>query len=30
VRAVLELNGGAARRFGIAPGDKVAHPAFGR
>lgn len=28
VRAVLEIDGGAARRLGIAPGDKVAHPAF--
>lgn len=28
VRAVLEIAGGAARRLGIAPGDKVAHPMF--
>lgn len=27
-RAVIELNGGAASRLGIAPGDKVAHPVF--
>ncbi len=26
--AVLELNGGSAARFGIAPGDRVLHPAF--
>lgn len=30
VRAVLEIDGGAARRLGIAAGDKVAHPMFGR
>ena len=28
VRAVLEIAGGASRRLGIAPGDKVAHPMF--
>ena len=28
VTAVLELNGGAARRLGIKPGDRVVHPAF--
>ena len=28
VRAVLELIGGSARKFGIAPGDKVAFPIF--
>ncbi|MEP9351384.1 DUF192 domain-containing protein [Xanthobacter sp. KR7-225] len=28
VRAVLEIDGGASRRLGIAPGDKVAHPMF--
>jgi uncharacterized membrane protein (UPF0127 family) len=28
VRAVLEIDGGAARRLGIAAGDKVAHPVF--
>jgi uncharacterized membrane protein (UPF0127 family) len=28
VTAVLELNGGAARRLGIKPGDQVVHPAF--
>jgi len=30
VRAVLEVIGGTARKFGIAPGDKVGHPMFGR
>jgi uncharacterized membrane protein (UPF0127 family) len=30
VRAVLELNGGTAARLGIAPGDHVLHPIFGR
>jgi uncharacterized membrane protein (UPF0127 family) len=30
VRAVLELNGGTAERLGIAPGDRVLHPIFGR
>ena len=29
VRAVIELNGGAARDFGIGPGDKVHAKAFG-
>jgi uncharacterized membrane protein (UPF0127 family) len=28
VRAVLEVAGGTARKFGIAPGDRVAHPIF--
>ena len=27
-RAVLEVNAGAARRLGIAPGDRVMHPLF--
>jgi len=30
VRAVLELAGGSARRFGIAIGDRVVHPIFAR
>lgn len=30
VRAVLEVIGGTARKYGIAPGDKVAHPIFAR
>lgn len=30
VRAVLELNGGTAERLGIAAGDRVLHPIFGR
>jgi uncharacterized membrane protein (UPF0127 family) len=30
VRAVLELNGGTAARLGIARGDRVLHPIFGR
>jgi len=30
VRAVIELNGGTAARLGIAPGDRVLHPIFGR
>jgi len=29
VRAVLELNGGSAARFGIKPGDHVRHAIFG-
>jgi uncharacterized protein len=29
VRAVLEVVAGTARRLGIAPGDRVAHPIFG-
>jgi uncharacterized membrane protein (UPF0127 family) len=28
VRAVLEVVGGTAKKFGIAPGDRVAHPLF--
>jgi len=28
VRAVLEVNAGMARKLGIAPGDRVAHPIF--
>ena len=28
VRAVLEVIGGTVRKFGIAPGDHVAHPMF--
>jgi uncharacterized protein len=30
VRAVLEVIGGTARKLGIAPGDRVAHPIFKR
>lgn len=30
VRAVLELVAGSARKYGIAPGDQVAHPLFRR
>jgi uncharacterized membrane protein (UPF0127 family) len=29
VRAVLEVVAGTARKLGLAPGDKVAHPMFG-
>ena len=29
VRAVLEVVAGTAKKLGIAPGDKVAHPMFG-
>jgi uncharacterized protein len=29
VRAVIELNGGTAARFGIKPGDRVLYPIFG-
>ncbi|MGE3150680.1 MAG: DUF192 domain-containing protein [Pseudorhodoplanes sp.] len=29
VRGVLEVIGGTARKLGIAPGDRVAHPFFG-
>ena len=29
VRAVLELNGGEAKRIGLAPGDRLRHPVFG-
>ena len=28
VKAVIELNGGTAAKFGIRPGDRVVHPAF--
>src|SRR6201987_4906288 len=28
VRAVLEVKGGTAKKLGIAPGDRVAHPIF--
>jgi uncharacterized membrane protein (UPF0127 family) len=30
VRGVLEVVAGTARKLGVAPGDKVAHPIFGR
>jgi uncharacterized membrane protein (UPF0127 family) len=30
VKAVLELNGGTAARFGLKPGDRVAHAWFGK
>jgi uncharacterized protein len=30
VLAVLEVIGGTAKKFGIAPGDRVAHPLFSR
>jgi uncharacterized protein len=30
VLAVLEVIGGTARKLGIAPGDRVAHPIFRR
>jgi uncharacterized membrane protein (UPF0127 family) len=29
VRAVLEVVAGTAKKLGIAPGDRVAHPLFG-
>jgi len=29
VRGVLEVIGGTAKKYGIAPGDRVAHPLFG-
>ncbi len=29
VRGVLEVSGGTAKKYGIAPGDRVAHPLFG-
>ena len=29
VRAVLEINGGEAKRIGLAPGDRMRHPVFG-
>lgn len=29
VRAVLEINGGLARRLGVTPGAQMRHPAFG-
>ncbi|HEY0567996.1 MAG TPA: DUF192 domain-containing protein [Xanthobacteraceae bacterium] len=30
VRGVLEVIAGTARKFGIAPGDRIAHPMFSR
>ena len=30
VRGVLEVIAGTARKYGLAPGDRVAHPLFGR
>lgn len=30
VRGVLEVNGGTAHRLGLAPGDRVVHPMFGK
>jgi uncharacterized membrane protein (UPF0127 family) len=30
VRGVLEVIGGTSKKYGIAPGDRVAHPLFGR
>lgn len=30
IRGVLEVIGGTARKFGIKPGDRVAHPIFSR
>lgn len=30
VRGVLELNGGTAQRLGLAAGDRVVHPVFGK
>ncbi len=30
VRYVFEINGGAARRLGIAPGDRIEHPIIGK
>ena len=29
-KGVLEVVAGTARKFGIAPGDRVAHPLFGK
>jgi uncharacterized membrane protein (UPF0127 family) len=29
IRGVLEVIGGTAKKFGIGPGDRVAHPIFG-
>lgn len=30
IKAVLEVQGGTARRLGLKPGDKVEHPLFGK